>query len=94
MRHVLVPTVNSGTIYSCFFNHQWCLLACHQFEDRFCTSKKSGIAEMGRFRHKVPCTWRLPWGVKIIVWEQALQERFEPMLGLGSAEGSLACSYM
>ena len=72
MRHVLVPTVNSGTIYSCFFNHQWCLLACHQ----------SGIAEMGRFRHKVPCTWRLPWGVKIIVWEQALQERFEPMLGL------------
>ena len=32
-----------------------------RFEDRFCTSEKGGMGEVGGFQCGVPCTWQLPW---------------------------------
>ena len=32
-----------------------------RFEHRFCTSKKVGQGEVGRFQHGVPYTWQLLW---------------------------------
>ena len=44
--------------------HHPTLGACHQLAQsvlKIGFEQKGGMGKVGRFRHKMPCTWRLSW---------------------------------